>query len=405
MRKTNRPAAALLALTAALTGCAGTGPGAPEDRAAPEGCVTDYAEGRDYFPDKATVEESELWDIAYHGSWKTITLADTEDAAGGDLTYVLYQCGTPRPEAAGELADALFVQVPVTSVSVTSFNALAMVDRLGEADTVTGLSGQLLGNAERDAWYAGVVEEAGGPMSIGEYTDLDREAVLGLGTEVILMSGFGAGYDDVSNARAAGLPGVSVSNRMEGGALASAEWIKMIGAFYNAEGAANAEFEAIRSEFDEVVASVSGAVADRDAGYLCVSPERGCEFVHAHGERTLAGRLLARLGADNVFAPGNEGPNGRPYDYEEAVGTAADADFFVVYDPMEPTLDALDADPRFDRFRPFAEGAFVAGVDANFEECRAKTYLDVDVLVRDFAIGMAPELFPGERGTCFTRPS
>jgi iron complex transport system substrate-binding protein len=45
------------------------------------------------------------------------------------------------------------------------------------------------------------------------------------------------------------------------------------------------------------------------------------------------------------------------------------------------------------------------GVDENFEECRAKSYLDVDVLIQDFAIGLAPDLFPGTKGTCFTRAS
>ncbi|WP_326614727.1 ABC transporter substrate-binding protein [Streptomyces scopuliridis] len=400
-----RSAAALLAMSVALAGCGGSGTGESKAQDGPEGCVTDYAEDQDYFPDKSTVEESELWDISYHDSYKTITLADTEKADGDPLRYVLYQCGTPKPKATGDLSDALFVQVPVTKVSVTSFNALAMVDRLGKNDTITGLSGQLLGSAKTDAWYAGVVKDAGNPMSIGEYTDLDREAVLGLQTQAILMSGFGEGFDDVSNARSAGLPGVSVSNRMEEHALASAEWIKMIAAFYNAEGAANAEFKTIKSKFDKVVSTVSGKVDDRDAGYLCVSAERGCEFIYGHGKDTLVGRLLTELGTGNVFTRDNDGPNGKPYDYEAAIGTGADADFFVVYDPMKMTLETLNSDPRMKRFQPFKKGAFIAGVDKNFEECRAKTYLDVDVLIRDLAIGLAPDLFPGEKGTCFTRSS
>ncbi|MFD7660492.1 ABC transporter substrate-binding protein [Actinosynnema sp. NPDC059797] len=390
------------ALLLVLAGCGGTSPGASSR---PEGCATEHAEGRDHFPDKSTVTESELWDIGYHGSYKTITLTDTENTGGPELKYVLYQCGTPQPEATGELEGALFVQVPVTNVSVTSFNALAMVDRLGRNDTVKGLSGQLLGNAEKDAWYAGVAEAAGRPLSIGEYTDLDEEAVLGLGNQVVFMSGFGKGFDDVGNARAAGIPGVSVSNRLERHALASAEWIKMIAAFYNAEATANAQFDTIRSKYDGIASTVSGKIANRAAGYLCVAPERGCEFVHGHGAETLVGRLLTELGADNVFAPDNPAPNGQPYDFEKAIGTASDADFFIVYDPATTTRDALRADPRLNRFRPFAEGNFIAGVDENFEECRAKTYLDVDVLIRDFAIGLAPELFPGEEGTCFARPS
>ncbi len=400
-----RSAVALLALPLVLAGCGGPGPGESGGRGDAEGCVTDYAEGRDYFPDKSTVTESELWDITYHGSYKTITLTDTENTDGEKLKYVLYRCGTPQPEATGDLEGALAVQVPVTNVSVTSFNALAMVDRLGKNKSITGLSGQLLGNAGKDGWYAGVAEAAGKPLSIGEYTDLNKEAVLGLKNQVVLMSGFGQGFDDISNARAAGMPGVSVSNRLEREALASAEWIKMVAAFYNAEAAANTEFDTIKAKYDEVVSTVSGKIDNRRVGYLCVSPERGCEFLHGHGTETLVGRLLTRLGVDNVFAADNPAPNGQPYDFEKAVGTAADADFFVVYDPLKMTRDALGADPRTGRFRPFKDNAFIAGVDENFEECRAKTYLDVDVLVRDFAIGLAPELFPGAKGTCFARPS
>lgn len=399
-----RSTVAFLALAIALSGCAATSTGAAGGGDA-AGCVTDHVEGQDYFPDKSTVSESELWDISYHDSYKTITLTDTEAGDAPPLSYVLYQCGTPRPAATGDLADALFVEVPVTNVSVTSFNALAMVDRLGRDDTITGLSGQLLGNADKDAWYAGVVADAGDPLSIGEYTDLNKEVVLGLENEVIFMSGFGAGFDDISNARAAGLPGVSVSNRLEPHALASAEWIKMVAAFYNAEAAANDEFDAIRTRYEEVVSTVSGKIDDRRVGYLCVVAERGCEFMHAHGEDSLMGRLLTQLGVSNVFATDNPVPNGRPFDFEEGVGVAADADFFVVYDPMTMTGQTLAGDSRLDQFRPFREGTYAAGVDENFEECRARTYLDVDVLIRDIAIGLAPDLFPGTEGTCFVLAS
>jgi iron complex transport system substrate-binding protein len=403
VKKLIRSAAVLLALS--LAGCGAAGTSASDGDGGTEGCVTDYAEGEDYFTDKSTVEESELWDISYHDSYKKITVTDTENADGDELTYVLYQCGTPKPEATGDLEGALFVQVPVTNVSVTSFNALAMIDRLGRNETVTGLSDELLGWADKDDWYAGVVAEAGGPTAIGVYTDLNKEAILGLENQVILMSGFGTGFDDISNTRAAGLPGVSVSNRLEGHALASAEWIKMVGAFYNEEAAANKEFDSIRSRYDRVVDTVSGKIDDREVGYLCISPERACEFLYGHGEQTLVGRLLKQLGVSNVFAADNPAPNGRPYDFEEGVGVAGDADAFIVYDPMALARSALAADPRLNQFKPFREGDYIAGVDENFNECRAKTYLDVDVLIQDFAIGLAPDLFPGKKGTCFTRDS
>ena len=386
-----------------LTAC-GTGAQTPDTAAAE--CVEDYREGTDYFPDKADVEHSELWDITYHDSYKTITVADSEQDDAEPLRYVLYQCGTPAPEAEGDLADALFVQVPVTNAAVTSFNALAMVDRLDAAGTITGLSGQLLGNAELDAWYADTIAQTADAQSVGEYTDLDREMILGLGNEVIFMSGFGTGFDDITNARAADLPGVSISNRLEPHALASAEWLKMIAAFYNAEGAATAEYDAIEDRFNTVLDTVTTAEAadGSSVAYLCITVDFGCEFAHAHGADTLNGRLLTALGATNPFTAGNDGPNGRPYDYEEALGTGADADFFILYDPVGDAADAIATDERLRDFAPLAAGAYIAGRDANFQECRAKGYLDVDVLIRDFAIGLAPDLFPGEAGTCYAAP-
>lgn len=399
-----------LTLTAALpvlTACSADDDAEPAGRDDAGGCVTDYAEEEDHFPVKSTVEESELWNIEYFGSYKILTVADGENPGDEDLRYVLYQCGTPAPEAEGILADALFVEIPVDSATVTSFNALAMVDRLGQNTSVTGLSGQLLGNGEQDAWYASVIEEAGDPLPVGEYTDLDREALLVLENDVMFMSGFGVGFDDITNARAAGLPGVSVSNRLETHALASAEWIKMIGAFYNAEEAANSEFDAIRGRFNEVIDQVTGAdaAAGRQVGYVCVGEVFCGDFFYAHGLDTLNGRLLTELGADNPFAENNDEPNGRLYDYEAALGAGADADLFINYAPLAGYLETTAADPRYQSFAPIAEGNVIAGVDERFQECRAKGYLDVDMLIEDYAIGLAPDLFPGENGACYVRPA
>ena len=70
-------------------------------------CVSDFEEGKDYFPEKVQVLESEKWTVSYENSYKVVTnLAE-------EKTYLLYQCGTEPPEGADSTYDAV--------VSVVSF--------------------------------------------------------------------------------------------------------------------------------------------------------------------------------------------------------------------------------------------------------------------------------------------
>ena len=69
-------------------------------------CVTDYEEGKDYFPIKVKPIESEKWSVTYENSYKIVK------NLAGDKSYLLYQCGTPQPETVEGSYDAV---VPVVS--------------------------------------------------------------------------------------------------------------------------------------------------------------------------------------------------------------------------------------------------------------------------------------------------
>lgn len=347
-------------------------------------------------------EVSEQWDIDYHDGYKVLTISDSEAPDGPELTYVLVQCGAPEPELEGDLADAPRFEVPIRRTAITHANGLAMLDELGVADTVVAMSGALLARAD-DPWYGRLIEAAGDPVDLGD-DGIDTEAALGAEPDLLVMAGFGPGYTEVADAAARGLPAVMISNRIEPEPLGSAEWVKVLAAFYNAEAEGNRVFDEIEAGFRDVLDEVEGRAPEGfEAGYLCLDPDRGCELVYAHGAETLNGRILEALGVENPFAEGNDAGNGMTFDYEQALDRGVEADAYVVYYEESVNEAAIAADPRLQELRALADGAYVTQRDETYPECGATLYVRVDVLIRDFAVGLFPDAFPGEEGTCFVR--
>jgi iron complex transport system substrate-binding protein len=370
------------------------------------GCITDFDPAADYFPDKVSSEHSAFWEIAYHGSYKVVTVADTEsETADATLNYVLVQCGAPTPELTGELASAQVIEVPIERAVVTHRNALAMISEIDAVPSIVGVTRNFLGFAETDPWYASLVEGASDPQSVGSESEMDYEVTLALEPDVIFMAGYGPGYKEVTTVAERGLPAVMVSNRTEPTPLGSSEWLKLISAFYNKEAIANDVFGTIENDYTAVAQQVADQLTGQDysAAYACLGEDGGCGFMYAHGANALNGQILDLMGVNNPFAEGNDRPNGMDFDYETALARSQDVDFFVIYYIDSPK--ALAADERYQNIPALAAGNYVISTVPNYYECNAVTYVRVDRLVRDYAIGMLPELFPGKEGVCFKAPT
>jgi len=360
----------------------------------------------DAFPDKVEPEYSTQWSIEYHGTYAVLTVPDSEYPDRGDLNYVLVPCGVDAPELTGDLADAAQFTVPVQRTAINHNNGVAMLDQLGVISTVGGMSTSQLDLAG-DPYMDGLLAEANDPVSIAESGDeVLYEATLGVEPDIVIMAGYGTGYNSVNDATERGLPAVMVSNRIERAPLASAEWMKFLSVFYGVEQLANDRFTEIEAAYDEAASTVAGTLpADFSAAYLCIEPDNGCEFVYAHGTSSFNGTILDTLGVTNPFAEGNDAPNGHNFDYEATLGRAADIDFIIDYELPEAVTATLEADPRFQELAAFAEGNYITYVPENYAFCRFNLYVQVDIPITDFAIGMAPELFPGETGRCFAPPA
>ena len=109
-------------------------------------CVSDYDASTDYFPDKVYPSYSELWTSEYFNSYKARALARHDASQRSshrveqvmNLSYtgvsiVAYQCGTPMPNV---LYATDYIEVPVSTVAVTSTTNIPWVELLGKRSSM-----------------------------------------------------------------------------------------------------------------------------------------------------------------------------------------------------------------------------------------------------------------------------
>lgn len=90
-----------------------------------DGCVTDYdaSAGVDYFPDKAEIAYAQTFSVEYFPAYKVLDISGT--------IYVLYQCGTPQPELAANVAVQQYISVPVTTVATGTPDHIPRIEVCG----------------------------------------------------------------------------------------------------------------------------------------------------------------------------------------------------------------------------------------------------------------------------------
>ncbi|MEJ2150984.1 MAG: ABC transporter substrate-binding protein, partial [Chloroflexota bacterium] len=102
-----------------------------------EGCVDNYAEGVDYFPQKASIDYAAGFGVEYFDNYKVVTVTRPWPGADRTFEYVLVQCGTPAPQDVG---DALVIEVPVTTIVPMSSTQLPHLEDLGLLDHIVGIN-------------------------------------------------------------------------------------------------------------------------------------------------------------------------------------------------------------------------------------------------------------------------
>lgn len=309
-------------------------------------CVESFDPSVDYFPEKATLEYTNGFEVEYFNNYKVVTVtAPWRDAAPDDaVRYVLVQCGTPAPEG---FDSAQVIEVPVQTFVSMSTTYLPYVEIYGLADQLVGVD--VLAAVSTPA----VLAIADRLTEVSPNYELNLEVALELDPQMIMFYGFGFDTDSYLQLQANGLTVVLNGEFAEDTPLGRAEWGKFLALFFNKEGIAQEALEAVAVEYN-ALADLAAGVEERPTVFVN-SPFDGTWYMP--GGQSFFARFLADAGADYLWA-GDESAGTLFLDFEAVYDIAAEADFWVNANQFWFTAaDALAEDERYADFAAFENGS------------------------------------------------
>ncbi len=355
-----------------------------------EECVPEgqYDPAVDYFPEKIALRYAQNLTVEYFNHYKVVTITTPWPGASESLTYVLVQCGTPRPEG---FAEEQIIEVPVRTLITMSTTYLPFLDELGLLDRLVGLDDVTYVNNSNVLKMA----EEGKLVTIGYGAGVNVEQVLEVAPDIVMTYGSGAPeYDAHPVLLQAGQKVVINAEWMDTTPLGRAEWGKFIALFFNREAEATRLFETVASRYQELQSLVA-EVSTRPTVFTG-TPYQGTWYMP--GGRSFAATFLRDAGADYLWSD-DSSTGSIPLSFEAVYERARDADFWLNVGFYSDLNSLKEADARFADFAAFQEGN-VWNNDARVNPNGGNDYYESavahpEVVLADLIYIFHPDLLPG----------
>lgn len=373
-----------------------------QDANSTDGCVAEYDAEVDYFPNQIEIVDAENFRVEYFNNYKVVTVTDAFDGAS-DFYYVLVQCGTPAPDSDGFPEDTQFIDVPAGDIITMSTTQLPHLKALGLLDKLVGLDSIMFVNTPE------VLDlfEAGDLVEIGSDADVNVEVVLDVEPSLVMTFGYNPDTDAHPILIDAGINTVLNSSWRENTPLARAEWIKYVSLFYNAELQAQASYDNISSQYNEIRELAASISDDERKTVLWNYFSPYSDSWSIPGAETYIGALIMDAGGE--IALGDEAPNNSTnLGFEVVYDRGLDVDLWMIGAFGVSTLDDfLAQDSRYADFSAFANGD-VWNNNRNENANGGNNYYELGVtnphlILQDLVAMFYPDLLPDHKFTFYQR--
>jgi iron complex transport system substrate-binding protein len=329
-----------------------------------EGCVEEYSEGMDYFPQKAEVTHSNGFTIEYFDNYKIVTVNSPYPGAEEVASYLLVQCGTAVPEGFDQ---AIVIETPIDSFVAMSTTYLPHLPTLNAVDKLVGLDSLALASTPEVRQQI----EAGNITEVGFGADVNVEQVLDLEPDLVMTYSSGsADFDAQPKLEEAGITVVVNSDYLDSSPLGQAEWIKFLAAFFNQEAAAENWYNDVVSQYEALAALA--ATGETRPTVLLNTPFEGTWYMA--GGKSYIANLLADAGANYIW--GDDPSDTTLFlDFETVYDRAQAADYWINLGFVNSLADLAATDERFADFAAYQSGN-VYNNDAQTNEFGGNDYYE-----------------------------
>lgn len=266
-----------------------------------------------------------------------------------------------------------------------------LIEELGCIDALAGVcEAEYIANPRlRRALSAGRI------INVGSAMTPDRERIISLGPDLILLSP----YENAStygNLESLGIPIIQCADYMETSALGRAEWIRFYGRLFGKGAQADSLFAAVEAEY-HALSALADSLPDADRPTVLFDTQNGSAWYVPGGHSTMA-QLVADAGGRYIFADSPKSGS-IPLALETVLERGTHADVWLIRysnSRMRMTLPDLG-----NTFQPYT--LFDAYRSGNVYGCNTaelifyeETPFHPDRLLRDYIGILHPELLPGD---------
>jgi len=300
------------------------------------------------------------------------------------FTYLLAHDKEMVPDS---LSDIPFIKTPVRRVIALSTTHVAMIDQLGCAASIVGVSGggYIYNSSISERIRSGAI------VDVGYGQGLDYEAIVRLDPDVIFLYGVeGNVVTILEKLSDLGIPAVFCGEYLESHPLGKAEWIRYFSLFYENEKESARFFNRVDSAYNTLAAMASQARPRLNV--LTGLPWKDTWFMA--GGKSFAARLIEDAGGDYLWS-GNSSSQAVPLDLESVYLKAVNADIWVNPGAAASMSDILLLDERFSNLPVVQEGS-VYNNNARTSQGGGNDYWESGTVRPDLVLGDLIKVFhPG----------
>ena len=285
------------------------------------GCRYSNNRTTDEISDKVNqITKAERFTLEKKNGWTEIKIINPwQGASGVNQIFYLVKRGT-KMATLPDSSSVIFV--PVRKIICTSTTHIAMIEALGEVNSVVGVSGTNL------IYSPEVIKNVNKGLvgDIGYDANLNKELIIKLSPDLIMIYGIGSestGY--VGKVKELGIKVIMNADYLETDPLSRTEWIKLFGALYCKENLADSIFESEVEKYIKLKKYIEQNISVRPKVLLGL-PFKDTWYVSSGN--SFISKLISDAGGDYLWRD-TESSISMPYGIENVYLRGLTADYWL----------------------------------------------------------------------------